>query len=138
MAIVTGLGGVFLQVEDPASLATWYSQHLGVAFRGEGDHRYTAFMWRHVEAPHAVGSSVFSILKGPVRDYRDHVVINLRVDDLNALAEQWKADGVADLEVEHHEGQGFFTRTKDPAGHILELWEDGFDYQAIAGLTPLS
>ncbi|HEY8169797.1 MAG TPA: VOC family protein, partial [Candidatus Limnocylindria bacterium] len=30
MARVTGIGGVFMRSRDPAALAGWYTEHLGV------------------------------------------------------------------------------------------------------------
>jgi glyoxylase I family protein len=30
MERVTGIGGVFLRARDPAALARWYTEHLGV------------------------------------------------------------------------------------------------------------
>src|SRR5580765_2221133 len=34
---VAGIGGVFLKANDPATLAQWYTKHLGIAFQGGGD-----------------------------------------------------------------------------------------------------
>ena len=35
MERVTGIGGFFFRADDPAELATWYAQHLGVGFPPE-------------------------------------------------------------------------------------------------------
>lgn len=48
MERVTGIGGIFFRAKEPASLATWYEQHLGV--RGVGE-RYEDGSWWQDEGP---------------------------------------------------------------------------------------
>ena len=39
---VTGIGGIFFKADDPARLALWYQEHLGVPLRGES---FALFRW---------------------------------------------------------------------------------------------
>lgn len=112
---VTGIGGVFLRARDPVALAAWYRDHLGI---GAGEHG----IW-----PTAAGPCVFA----PVPQDSDYfprdrqLMLNLRVEGLDALLDRLRAAGVAvttDLSWDSPEA-GRFARIEDPEGHPLELWE---------------
>ena len=47
MTRVTGIGGVFFKSADPAGLARWYREHLGVPC---GDDGHAMFRWREADA----------------------------------------------------------------------------------------
>jgi predicted enzyme related to lactoylglutathione lyase len=51
-------------------------------------------------------------------------MLNFRVDDLDSLLEQLKADRVKIVkEVEEYEGMGRFASIEDLEGNRIELWE---------------
>ena len=50
-------------------------------------------------------------------------MINLRVDDLDALRAKFAADGIDTGEVLEMDGIGRFSRVHDPEGNPVEMWE---------------
>jgi len=123
MAKVTGIGGVFFKTKgDPAALAAWYQQHLGMPLEPWGgcilrwpdDHANDKGLtvW-HVAAQ---DTAWFAPSESPF-------MINYRVDDLSQLIANLKAAGVEIVkEPESHEN-GTFAWILDPDGNKLELWE---------------
>ncbi len=55
------------------------------------------------------------------------VMLNLRVEDLDALLTRLEAAGVAISHREAMDGVGSFARIHDPEGNPLELWEPPSD-----------
>lgn len=117
MKNVTGIGGVFIKAKDPATLAKWYAENLGVDF-AEGN--YVTF------EENMPGTTVFSFFKQS-SDYfapsESSFMINFRVKNLDALLETLKQKGiwVAD-KLDQHE-YGSFGWTMDPEGNKIELWQ---------------
>ena len=121
MANVTGIGGVFLRAKDPESLSKWYGDALGITFMNGG--HFSIFV---EEAPSAV--TVFALFdQGDpyVGDpQRQSVMVNYRVDDLDAMVQRLNSMGAVteDILVEEN---GRFTWSTDPEGNRFELWEPG-------------
>ena len=118
MAKVTGLGGIFYKVEDPARTRAWYEEILGIG--GEwGAH----FRW--ADEPQADPYSLASPFKATT-DYFDpspsSFMINLRVDDLEAFIEVLKGKGIEVLGTQF-EDYGKFAWILDCDGIKIELWE---------------
>ena len=119
MAKVTGLGGIFFKSRDPAALTAWYAKHLGLdaeAWGGvrfdENEQRPGYTLW----SPFAADTDYFGA--GP-----QVCMINFRVDDLDALLAQLRADGVVvDDRVDQSEF-GRFGWITDPDGTRVELWQ---------------
>lgn len=114
MASVTGIGGFFFRAADPEALTRWYTQHFGVAFTGSEPWQQLA--GHTVFAPFSNNSDYFAADK--------RWMINFRVDDLDAIAEQLEAAGVTVLRDEAWNSEvGRFARVHDPEGNPIELWE---------------
>jgi glyoxylase I family protein len=115
---VTGIGGVFFRARDPAKLAHWYRDHLGVDSVIDGDS-----VWRQEAGP-----TVFAPVDSSAHYYfaglEQAVMVNFRVRDLDAMLAQLGAAG-ADLdgEIETEEGTGRFAWVTDPEGNRVQLWE---------------
>lgn len=112
---VTGIGGFFFRAQDPAALQAWYHAHLGVGSAPYG----------HWETQ--AGPSVFAPFKADT-DYfaPDHQwMLNLRVDDLEALCAKLRAAGIAVITKPEWNmpGVGTFARVHDPEGNPIELWQ---------------
>jgi catechol 2,3-dioxygenase-like lactoylglutathione lyase family enzyme len=116
MARATGIGGVFFRARDPAALAAWYRRHLGIDAGHEA-------VWDQ-----AAGPTVFA----PFRQDSDYFaadrafMLNLRVDDLAALAAALRAAGIAVETRADWDGDGSygrFARIHDPEGNPVELWQ---------------
>jgi predicted enzyme related to lactoylglutathione lyase len=123
MAKVIGLGGVFLRCKDQPSTQAWYTEHLGIAMDTWG----AMFLNKDSIGPERDGYTVFSLFK-PETEYfapSDRaVMINLRVDDLDALVAQLRASGVPLVGEPVEEEYGKFAWVMDPEGNKIELWED--------------
>lgn len=122
MARVTGIGGVFLRARDPEALAAWYAEHLGLALEPWGG---AILKWPEDTAEDR-GLTVWH-LAAQSSDWfapsTSSFMINYRVDDLEALARQLEAAGIALLKpIEKHEN-GKFAWVMDPEGNKVELWE---------------
>ena len=118
MAKVTGLGGVFYKVEDPERTRAWYQEKLGI-----GGEWGAMFPWS-AEA----GGEAYSLLSAfqSTTDYLDPsaapFMVNLRVDDLDAITAELEAKGVEILGTQI-EDYGKFAWILDCDGIKIELWE---------------
>lgn len=118
MARVTGLGGVFYKVDDPAKTAAWYRETLGLG--GEwGIH----FAWKNEpgEDPYSL-LSAFKASTDYMAPSTERFMVNLRVDDLEKLIEELRSKGVEILGTQF-EDYGKFAWIMDCDGVKLELWE---------------
>ncbi|HEY0626940.1 MAG TPA: VOC family protein [Allosphingosinicella sp.] len=118
MARITGLGGIFYKVEDPDRTRRWYEETLGV-----GGEWGAMFPWKKDETGEAF--SLLSPFKAS-SDYFDPslagFMINLRVDDLEAMMEVLKAKGIEIIGTQY-EDYGKFAWILDCDGIKIELWE---------------
>lgn len=123
MKRVTGIGGIFFKAQDAVALRSWYREHLGIEVEGDGG--YT-FDWREVAQPDKIGQTVWSVFPGTTKYFapsQASFMINYRVEDLDAVLEQLRAEGVEiDERIEEYE-YGRFAWIMDPEGNRIELWE---------------
>jgi predicted enzyme related to lactoylglutathione lyase len=112
---VTGIGGFFFRARDHEALAAWYRTHLGVG--GEGYEPWATAAGPCVFAPFRESSDYFA----PDRRW----MLNLRVDDLEALLARLRAAGIEVITDPGWDSPeaGRFARIHDPEGNPLELWE---------------
>ena len=111
MAKVTGIGGLFWRANDREALAKWYQDHLGLPEFWAQEAGFTVF------SPFAADTNYF----GRDRQF----MINLRVDDLDAMMAKLAAAGIAiETRPEWDSPEtGRFARIHDPEGMPIELWE---------------
>ena len=117
MAKITGLGGVFYVVKDPAATRAWYRDTLGL------DGEYGPQLdWS--EEPAAKPYSLISHFKDSeyIEPGVGGFMINLRTDDLDGLVAQLREKG-GDVLDSVDEGYGKFAWLLDPDGVKIELWE---------------
>ncbi len=122
MARVTGIGGVFLRTKDPKAMAKWYSEHLGITL---ADFNGTAFHWSD-ELPAGTGMTAWSTFPEDTSylgEAQQQVMINYRVDDLDALLATLSAAGVWIDPKRETYAYGQFAWIKDCDGNRLELWQ---------------
>jgi catechol 2,3-dioxygenase-like lactoylglutathione lyase family enzyme len=114
---VTGLGGVFYVVKDPAATRTWYRDILGI----DGPYG-PQLAW--AEEPRAHPYSLISHFgdDGYIKPGTGGFMINLRVNDLDSFLATLRARGI-DILGEADEGYGKFAWLLDPDGVKIELWE---------------
>jgi predicted enzyme related to lactoylglutathione lyase len=123
MARVTGIGGVFFKSRgDGAALAAWYQKHLGMPLEAFG----AAILRWPDDTAEDRGLTVWSVAGSESKWFSpsdSSFMINYRVDDLGALLEQLRADGVAIVQGPESAENGKFAWIMDPDGNKVELWE---------------
>lgn len=123
MKRVTGIGGVFFKAKDPAVLAGWYRDHLGMKIEEWGG---VVFPWASPENPGGVGTTVWSPFQESTNYFEpSHAsfMINYRVEDLHALLAVLREEGCeVDEKVDESEF-GKFGWVMDPEGNRIELWQ---------------
>ena len=122
MKRVTGLGGVFLKVRDPKAMYAWYERHLGI----KGGEYGGEFRWRDHDSPEKEGLTVWSFFPPDTKYFEPStapVMLNYRVDDLDALLEALRAEGVTIAPKREDYEYGRFAWIMDPEGNKIELWE---------------
>jgi catechol 2,3-dioxygenase-like lactoylglutathione lyase family enzyme len=136
MAGALGIGGVFIDSDDPAALAAWYDEHLGVGLAGaeglgldapEEQSFFRVFRTRDLDSGEIRENPVFAINRatGPLAPgvERGHV-IGFRIDEMDALLSQLAAAGIEPVsEMLSWEG-GKHIRIRDPDGNLIELYEE--------------
>lgn len=118
MARITGLGGIFYKAADPAATAVWYKEMLGLG----GD---WGIHFRWADESHDDPFSLLSGFKAETDYFAPSTLpfmINLRVDDLDAMVTELEAKGVEILGRQDEE-YGKFAWIMDPDGIKLELFE---------------
>ncbi|MFW6202245.1 MAG: DUF4440 domain-containing protein [Gemmatimonadota bacterium] len=123
MARITGIGGIFFKADDPDALASWYGEHLGVPV---GDGTWARFRWLPEHDRTRVASTVWSLFDRSGDYFRSEsasFMVNYRVDDLDAMLDRLRAEGVeVDDRLEEYP-YGRFGWATDPEGNRIELWE---------------
>jgi lactoylglutathione lyase len=123
MGKVLGLGGIFFICDDPQAINQWYARHLGLPVAEYG----TLFKWREADNPGQERTTVWATF-GKDTDYfapsPKTFMINYRVEQLEALVEQLKRDGITVMDEIAVYEQGKFVHILDPEGNKIELWEE--------------
>jgi catechol 2,3-dioxygenase-like lactoylglutathione lyase family enzyme len=119
---ILGIGGVFFKSADRDQMREWYSTHLGLADKGEG----VMLPWREHDDPKKEHVTVWTIFPSST-DYfgpnHAQFMINYIVDDLDALLDRLKQEGVKIDPKRMNESFGRFAWIYDPDGNKIELWQ---------------
>jgi predicted enzyme related to lactoylglutathione lyase len=122
MKKVTGIGGIFFKCKDPQKMNEWYKTHLGFDTGQYG----TNFEWRQAADPTKKGSTQWSPFAETTKYFEPSTkdfMINYRVENLEALVEQLKAEGVTIVDKIESYDYGKFVHIIDVEGNKVELWE---------------
>jgi len=120
---VLGLGGVFIKSPDPDRLKAWYRDVLGFALDDYGvNFSLSGQEGYHIWSPFKADTTYFEPSK------RD-VMLNFRVDDLDALIVRISAAGGQMLGDVQEEPYGKFAWLVDPDGTKIELWQQTGDFE---------
>ena len=115
MEKVTGIGGFFFRSSDPAKLAQWYAEHFGISLTPTD---YGQQPWTQEAGP-----TVFQPFPSDTKYFRGSWMLNLRVQNLEALVAQLRAAGIA-VEVDPETyPNGKFATVHDPEENPIQLWE---------------
>ncbi|MCB2406862.1 VOC family protein [Hymenobacter lucidus] len=119
---VTGIGGIFFLTDNPAATREWYARHLGLDTNDWG----ATFESRNAERPEEVTTLQWSPFQTG-SDYfapsRKEFMINYRVQNIEGLVAQLRANGVTILDSIESFDYGKFVHILDADGNKLELWE---------------
>lgn len=123
MAKITGIGGVFFKAKgDPAELAAWYQQHLGLPLEEFGG---AVLRWP-LDRAEDQGLTVWHVAKPETEWFRPSdasFMINYRVDNLDELLAQLRAAGIEIHKGPESHENGKFAWILDPDHNKVELWE---------------
>ncbi len=122
MAKVIGLGGLFFKSESPEATREWYTRVLGIEFEGWGGVVFEPA----TAAAHPGAGTVFSPFDAS-SDYfapsEERFMVNLMVDDLEAMLTRCATHGVEPILRMPDEANGSFAHIVDPEGRKIELWQ---------------
>lgn len=123
MAKITGIGGVFLKCKgDHAALAAWYQKHLGMPLSEWGG---AVLRWPDDKAEDQ-GLTVWHLAGKDSKWFspsESSFMINYRVDNLDELIQQLRAEGIEVIQGPESHENGKFAWIMDPDGNKVELWE---------------
>jgi len=115
MEKVTGVGGVFFRAKDPARMAEWYREHLGIPSQNNYFNFVNADKTQTVWSLFPADTDYF----GPTNPA---FMVNYRVASLEKMLDQLRAHGIAIEKTEDYD-YGRFAWITDPEGNRIELWE---------------
>lgn len=118
MERVTGIGGLFFRAKDPAALARWYKDNLGI---DPVPTDYSQEPWAQEAGPTA-----FAPFERDTEYFgkpEQQWMINFRVRNFDAMVAQLRAGGIEVRVDPETYPNGRFARLHDPEGNPIELWE---------------
>jgi len=119
---VTGIGGIFFKCKDPKKLKEWYKTHLGIDAGAYG----ATFEWREAADSTKKGVTQWTPFPETSKYFEPSskdFMINYRVENLDALVEELKNEGVDVLDKIEPTGYGKFVHILDLEGNKVQLWE---------------
>jgi predicted enzyme related to lactoylglutathione lyase len=122
MKRVTGIGGVFFKCKEPEKVKEWYNKHLGLEAGPYGAN----FEWRYADTPSQKGCTAWNTFTEHAKMFEPSAkefMINYRVENITALVEQLKAEGVMVLDEIETYPYGKFVHIMDMEGNKIQLWE---------------
>jgi predicted enzyme related to lactoylglutathione lyase len=119
---VTGIGGIFFKCKDPGKVREWYKTNLGLNTNQYG----AVFEWYQGADSTKKGFSQWSPFKETTKYFEPSTkdfMINYRVENMVALIEELKRNGVTITDTIQSVEYGKFVHILDVEGNKLELWE---------------
>ncbi|MEN0052836.1 MAG: VOC family protein [Mucilaginibacter sp.] len=128
MKKVTGIGGIFFKSKNPDELRTWYNQKLGIEAEAYG----AMFQWRKFDDADQTGVTVWNPFPENTTYFdpsKKDFMMNYIVEDLEALVDELKQEGVTIIDEIAVSEYGKFLHILDPEGNSIELWEPPAEQQ---------
>lgn len=119
---ILGIGGVFFKSANRDQMREWYAKHLGLADKGGG----VPLPWRERDDPQKEHVTVWTLFPATSTYFdpgKAPFMINYIVDDLDALLDRLKEEGVKIDPKRMNESYGRFAWIYDPDGNKIELWQ---------------
>ena len=131
MKRVTSIGGIFFKCKEPKKMREWYKTHLGFNTNQYG----TVFEWRQAMDSSKKGFSQWSPFAEKTKYFEPSTkefMINYRVENLEALVEELKKEGVTITDTLETFDYGKFVHIMDIEGNKIELWEpNDIEYEKL-------
>ena len=119
---ILGIGGIFFKSANRDQMREWYSKHLGLTDKGSG----AMLPWREHDDPQKEHVTVWTVFPATT-DYfgpnRPQFMVNYIVDDMDALLDRLKQEGVKIDDKRMDESYGRFAWIYDSDGNKIELWQ---------------
>ncbi|MFT3677575.1 MAG: VOC family protein [Chitinophagaceae bacterium] len=122
MKKVTGIGGIFFKCKDPNKMKEWYQKHLGLDTNPYG----ASFEWYEAADSTKKGLTQWTPFPETTKYFEPsqrEFMINYRVENLEALVEELKKEGVTIVDKIESYDYGKFVHILDAEGNKVELWE---------------
>ena len=119
MKKVTGIGGVFFKSKDPKAATEWYQKHLGLDTNPYG----ATFEWYESPDSTTKAQTQWTAFEQASNYFDKEYMINYRVENLEALVEELKKEGVTIVDKIETYDYGKFVHILDGDGNKVELWE---------------
>jgi catechol 2,3-dioxygenase-like lactoylglutathione lyase family enzyme len=119
---ILGIGGVFFKSANRDQMREWYATHLGLADKGGG----AMLPWREHDDPQKEHVTVWTVFPNSTTYFdpgKAPFMINYIVDDMDALLERLKQEGVKIDAKRMNESFGRFAWIYDSDGNKIELWQ---------------
>lgn len=119
---VTGIGGIFFKSKDPKALRSWYAANLGLEVNQYG----SVFEWYQGADSTKKGFLQWSPFKETTKYFEPSTkdwMINYRVENMDALVAELKANNVTVTDTIAVYDYGKFVHILDLEGNKIELWE---------------
>jgi catechol 2,3-dioxygenase-like lactoylglutathione lyase family enzyme len=119
---VIGIGGVFFKSANRDQLREWYSKHLGLTDKGQG----AMLRWREHGDPqkeHVTSWTIFPATSKYFDPSPAPFMIDYVVDDMDALLDRLKEEGVKIDPKRMDAPFGRFAWIYDSDGNKVELWQ---------------
>lgn len=131
MKKVTGIGGIFFKCKDPKIMREWYQANLGLNTNQYG----AVFEWYQGADSTKKGFTTWSPFDEKTKYFEPSTkefMVNYRVENLEALIEELKKNGVTVLDKIESVEYGKFVHIVDPEGNKIELWEpNDIEYEKL-------
>jgi predicted enzyme related to lactoylglutathione lyase len=122
MKRVTGIGGVFFKCKDPKKITEWYQKHLGLNTNPYG----ATFEWYESADSTKKAQTQWTPFPETTKYFGPSTqgfMINYRVENLVALVEELKNEGVTIVDKVETYDYGKFVHILDGEGNKVQLWE---------------
>ena len=119
---VTGIGGIFFFTENLKETNAWYAKNLGIETNEWG----STFQTRNKNKPEEINTLQWNPFKKGSSYFapsKKEFMINYTVQNIEALVNKLKENGVPVLDDIATYDYGKFVHIMDPEGNKIELWE---------------
>jgi catechol 2,3-dioxygenase-like lactoylglutathione lyase family enzyme len=116
---IIGIGGVFFKSANRDQTREWYSKHLGLTDKGGG----AMLPWREHDDPQKEHVTVWTVFPASSNYFGAPFMVNYIVDDMDALLDRLKEEGVKIDPKRMDESYGRFAWIYDSDGNKIELWQ---------------